>query len=64
MKVNNVVFSSDQSNFLIDKYTFEIGGPGKQQKQIQGIDNAFIVKDDIEYGHHNIIPLWHFGFNY
>jgi hypothetical protein len=64
MKVNNEVFSSDKSDFQIDKYTFEIGGKNKQQKQIQGIDDAYIVKDDIEYGYQNIIPLWHFGFNY
>ena len=36
----------------------------KQQKQIKGIENAYIVKDNIEYGYKNIIPLWHFGFNY
>lgn len=33
-------------------------------KQIEGIDDAFIVKDDIEYGYKNTIPLWHFGLNY
>ena len=64
MKVNNTVFASEKSDFEIDKYTFEIGGQKKQQKQIQGIDNAYIVKDDIEYGHRNVLPLWHFGFNY
>ena len=25
---------------------------------------AYIVKDDIEFGHGNIIPLWCFGLNY
>lgn len=64
MKVNNQVFASGKSDFEIDKYTFEIGGQNKHQKQIQGIDNAYIVKDDIEYGYKNVIPLWHFGFNY
>ena len=64
MKVNNDVFSSDKADFTIDKYTFEVGGQNKQQKQIQGISDAYVVKDDIEYGHRNIIPLWHFGFNY
>lgn len=33
-------------------------------KQIEGLGNAYIVKDDIEYGYKNTIPLWHFGFNY
>ena len=25
---------------------------------------GFVVRDDIEYGIGNIIPLWHFGLNY
>ncbi len=64
MKVNHEVASSGQSDFQIGPYTFEIGGHNKSQKQIQGLENAYVVKDDIEYGHSNIIPLWHFGFNY
>lgn len=64
MKINNDVFSSDKADFTIGKYTFEVGGQNKQQKQVQGISDAYVVKDDIEYGHRNIIPLWHFGFNY
>ena len=34
------------------------------QKQIRDVENAYIVKDDIEYGMRNIIPLWMFGFVY
>ena len=64
MKVNHEVASSGQSDFQIGPYTFEIGGHNKSQKQIQGLENAYVVKDDIEYGHRNIIPLWHFGLNY
>lgn len=64
MKVNNEIAASDQSDFRVGQYTFEIGGPNKQQKQIKGIENAYIVKDEIEYGYKNVIPLWHFGFNY
>lgn len=58
------VMSSSVSDFKIGKYTFEVGGKNKKQKQIQGVDNAYVVKDDIEYGHLNIIPLWTFGFLY
>jgi hypothetical protein len=29
-----------------------------------GLENAFIVKDDVETGAGNIIPLWAFGFLY
>jgi len=43
---------------------FEAGGKNKGLKQIQGIDKAFIVKDDIELGYLNTIPLWQFGLTY
>ncbi len=53
------------SDFLIDgKYTFEVGGKKKKQSQLQGIENGYVVKDDIETGYGNIIPLWMFGMLY
>ncbi len=56
---------SEESDFVIDdKYYFEIGGKNKQQKQIKNLSNAFVVKDNIENGIANIIPLWLFGFLY
>lgn len=58
------VMSSSVADFKIGEYTFEVGGKNKKQKQIQGVDKAFIVKDDIEYGYMNVIPLWTFGFLY
>ncbi len=58
------VTSSAKADFTIGEYTFEIGGRKKGNSQIEGIDNAFVVKDDIEYGFMNTIPLWHFGFLY
>ena len=64
MNVNQNVFMSDSADFTIGNYTFEIGGKNKSGKQIKGIDNAYIVKDDIEYGYMNTIPLWSFGLNY
>ena len=42
----------------------EIGGKNKSKKQIKNLNNSFIVKDDIEMGFENIIPLWLFGFLY
>ncbi len=52
-------------DFLIDnKYLFEVGGKNKTQKQIAGIENAFLAIDNVEYGHKNSIPLWLFGFMY
>lgn len=64
MRLNHSLRSSRQSDFCIDDYTFEVGGRNKGQKQISGIKNSFIVKDDIEYGNGNIVPLWHFGLTY
>ncbi len=57
--------SSKEADFLVDdKYTFEIGGKNKQSKQIKNVQNSFVVKDNIEIGSDNIIPLWMFGFLY
>ncbi len=54
-----------QGDFLVDeKYLFEVGGKDKGRKQIMGIDNSYIVADDMEYGIGNKIPLWLFGFLY
>ena len=56
--------ASAKSDFQVNQYTFEIGGRKKGNAQIAGIENAFVVKDDIEYGFGNTIPLWQFGFLY
>ncbi len=64
MRVNNEVISSKTSDFVIDNYTFEVGGKNKQQKQIEKNSKSFVVKDDIEFGYLNVIPLWAFGLNY
>jgi len=54
-----------QGDFLVnDIYTFEIGGKDKGFKQIKGLDNSFVVADNIEVGVSNKIPLWLFGFLY
>ena len=63
-RVNHKVISAKNADFVIDNYTFEIGGKNKTQKQIVKDKNAFIVKDNIEYGYRNVIPLWAFGLNY
>jgi predicted AAA+ superfamily ATPase len=64
MRVNNKVYRSEKADFNIDNLTFEVGGKSKTQKQIEGLKNAYIVKDDIEYGYQNVFPLWAFGLNY
>jgi Predicted ATPase (AAA+ superfamily) len=64
MVVNQSVISSSVADFQIGKYTFEVGGKNKTQEQIKNTQDAFIVKDNIEYGYNNVIPLWAFGLNY
>lgn len=64
MQVNQEVFASKAADFIIDGKTFEVGGKSKSKKQIAEVKNAFVVKDDIEYGYENTIPLWHFGMSY
>lgn len=36
--------------------TFEVGGKGKGAKQLRDAAQGFVVKDDIEYGHGNVVP--------
>ena len=51
-----------QGDFFVDnKYTFEVGGKDKSIKQIAGIKNAWVVKDDLEFPVGNELPLWMFG---
>lgn len=64
VRVGYDVITSSVSDFQIGKYTFEVGGRNKKQKQIAGVENAYIVKDDIEIGYQNVIPLWAFGLLY
>ena len=64
MRVATDVISSRISDFEIGGKTFEVGGKKKKQKQIQDATQGYVVKDDIETGYGNIIPLWQFGLTY
>ena len=64
IRVKHDVIASHLADFQIGDYTFEVGGKSKGLKQIQGVDKAFVVKDDIELGYLNTIPLWQFGLTY
>ena len=64
LSVKADVRESPVSDFLVDGFTFEIGGRKKGAKQIADTGNAYIVKDDIEFGFANTIPLYHFGMLY
>jgi len=65
-QVNNRhrVTSSKYSDFMVnEKFTFEIGGPTKGLKQIQGIPSSYLALD-LKLGNEKVIPLWLFGFLY
>lgn len=65
VQYGHVLQYSDASDFLVDgKFTFEIGGKQKSRKQIEGLEYAYVVSDDIEYGSGKRIPLWMFGLLY
>ncbi|WP_179021363.1 ATP-binding protein [Winogradskyella forsetii] len=65
MKHLHEIHLAEKGDFTIDrKYSFEIGGKNKKTKQIQGVANGFVVRDDMEVGSLNIIPLYLFGFLY
>lgn len=64
LRVKHHVVSSNLADFKINTLEFEIGGKNKSLKQIQKVDKGFVVKDDIETGFLNTLPLWHFGLMY
>lgn len=64
MRVRQDVITSKIFDFQIGDRTFEIGGKNKGQKQITDAREGYVVKDDIETGYGNVIPLWNFGMNY
>lgn len=65
VRIVESVSASPISDFLInDRYTFEVGGRKKKQKQLCDVADGYVVKDDIETGYGNIIPLWMFGMLY
>lgn len=65
VRVKNKVTFSDRVDFVVsDKYHIEIGGKNKTKQQLAGLENAYIVVDNIEIGYSNQIPLWMFGLTY
>lgn len=55
----------NKGDFLVnDKWVIEVGGKGKNDKQIREEQEAYLVLDDIKIGFGNKIPLYLFGFLY
>jgi len=65
MNVTNSVTWSDKTDFVVDKkYSFEIGGKNKTNKQLKDVSDGYLALDNIELGFRNQIPLWLFGLMY
>ncbi|WP_297184216.1 ATP-binding protein [uncultured Enorma sp.] len=63
-RVGHAVSASRASDFQIGDMTFEVGGKSKGRDQLKGTKRGFVVKDDIERGFGNVLPLWAFGLLY
>jgi predicted AAA+ superfamily ATPase len=64
LRTKHEVCVSPVSDFRIDDMTFEVGGKSKSKKQIKDVEHGFVIRDNIEFGYDNIVPLWQFGFLY
>lgn len=64
LRINHEINSSKLGDFKLADIDFEVGGKNKGLKQIENAKNGYVVKDNIEIGYLNTIPLWHFGLMY
>ncbi|RLB60398.1 MAG: 3-dehydroquinate dehydratase [Deltaproteobacteria bacterium] len=65
LRVGHQVSVPERGDFLVDEtLTFEVGGKNKKSNQIQGVEQAWLVLDNLEIGTEKRIPLWLFGFLY
>ena len=62
---HSVEYGKADGDFKVDgKYTFEVGGKEKNFKQIAGIENSFVLADDLEMPVGNKLPIWLVGLLY
>jgi uncharacterized protein len=65
VSAQNTVNYSKEGDFKVNThFTFEIGGPNKDFKQIADLSHSFLAVDDLLIGRGHRIPLWLFGFLY
>lgn len=64
LQVKHRVWASKQADFQVDKYLFDLEGMDITQREVADEKGLYFVKDDIEYGYKNVVPLWQLGFNY
>lgn len=56
---------SQQSDIIIDsKYIFVVECKNKKGEEIKNLSGYYLLKDDIEFGYDNVIPLWYLGMLY
>jgi hypothetical protein len=58
------VYFSVRDDIECNGTIFEIGGKNKGDEQIGGIEDAYLIKDDILSGGGKTLPLYLFGFLY
>lgn len=52
-------------DFLVSsRFVLEVGGRKKKSRQIKQAAHGFVVRDDIEIGAKNAVPIWMLGFLY
>jgi predicted AAA+ superfamily ATPase len=66
VQVSRTLHYPEKGDFIVDgKWIFEVGGKNKSDVQIKGLDQAFVVRDDVEFPvSFDTLPLWLFGFLY
>jgi predicted AAA+ superfamily ATPase len=63
LRISHRVTAPARGDFLVDDtITIEVGGKGKDGRQLQGIANGWLALDSIETGSGIRVPLWLFGF--
>ena len=60
----NYYYPNAQVDYQVEAFVFEVGGKSKTTQQIKGLDNAYLVQDDILMPTKKSRPLWYFGFLY
>lgn len=64
MRLDDELTSSKVTDFRLHDRIFEVGGKKKGKRQLEGDPDGIVVRDDIEYGHGQFVPLWTFGLTY
>ena len=65
LATNHQICMPQKGDLFVDgRYLFEVGGKNKDYSQIANQENSFVVRDGIDIGCANKIPLWLFGLLY